>query len=124
MALTTTETLGFADGVSAFMTSNQAELAAAGLAVGPFLTQLASQKSDAITKNDQQESLKVQLRTKTEETTTAFATLYDNTSTKLDAVIGVLGKTSELAKQAAKLRSDIRRGSSSAAPTVPTPPAT
>ena len=124
MSLTTTETLGFADGVIAFMTSNQAELAAAGLAVGPFLTQLASQKSDAITKNDQQESLKVQLRTKTEETTTAFATLYDNTSTKLDAVIGVLGKTSELAKQAAKLRSDIRRGSNSVAPTVPTPPAT
>lgn len=122
MALTTTETLGFADGVSAFMTSNQAELAAAGLAVGPFLTQLASQKSDAITKNDQQESLKVQLRTKTAETTTAFATLYDNTSTKLDAVMGVLGKTSELAKQAAKLRSDIRRGSNSSAPTVPTPP--
>ena len=124
MSLTTTETLGFADGMIAFMTSNQAELAAAGLAVGPFLTQLAAQKSDAITKNDQQESLKVQLRTKTEETTTAFATLYDNTSTKLDAVMGVLGKTSELAKQAAKLRSDIRRGSNSAAPTVPTPPAT
>ncbi|MBC8117659.1 MAG: hypothetical protein H7062_24985, partial [Candidatus Saccharimonas sp.] len=48
-------------------------------------------------------------------------TLYDNTSTKLDAVIGVLGKTSELAKQAAKLRSDIRRGSNPAAPTPPAP---
>ena len=121
MSLTTTETLGFADGVIAFMNSNQVELAAAGLAVGPFITQLGSQKSDAITKNDQQEALKAQLRTKTEETTTAFSTLYDNTSTKLDAVIGVLGKTSELAKQAAKLRSDIRRGSNPAAPTPPTP---
>jgi len=119
MSLTTTETLGFADGVIAFMSSNQAALAAAGLTVGPFVTELGSQKSDAITKNDQQEGLKAQLRTKTEETTTAFSTLYDNTSTKLDAVIGVLGKTSELAKQAAKLRSDIRRGTNPAAPTPP-----
>ena len=121
MSLTTTETLGFADGVIALMSSNQTALAVAGLTVGPFVTELGAQKSDAITKNDQQEALKAQLRTKTEETTTAFGTLYDNTSTKLDAVIGVLGKTSELAKQAAKLRSDIRRGPGPATPPLPTP---
>jgi hypothetical protein len=119
MSLTTTETLGFSEGLIAFMTSNQAALAAAGLTVGPFITELGSQKSDAVTKNEQQEALKAQLRMKTEETTTAFGTLYDNASTKLDAIIGVLGKTSELAKHAAKLRSAIRRGSGSAAPTPP-----
>ncbi len=110
MALTTTETLGFADGVLAFMSSNQAALLAAGLDVAPFITQLGTQKGAAATVNDQQEALKAQLRMKTEATSASLTTLYDNTSTKLDAMIGVLGKTTELGKQAARLRSDIRRG--------------
>lgn len=119
MPLTTTETLGFADAVIAFMTGNQVALTAAGLTVAPFITEIGLQKSDAATKNDQQETLKAQLRIKTNETTTALNTLYDNTSTKLDAIIGVLGKTSELGKQAAKLRSDIRRGPNPASPPPP-----
>ena len=119
MSLTTTETLGFADGVIEFLTNNQTALLAAGLDVSTYITQLGTQKEDAVTKNDQQETLKAQLRTKTDEVNTALSTLYNNTSTKLDAVIGVLGKTTELGKQAARLRSDIRRGPG---PTSPTPP--
>ncbi len=119
MALTTTESLGFTDGVIEFLTNNQAALLAAGLDVSTYITQLGTQKEDAVTKNDQQEALKAQLRTKTDETNAALSTLYNNTSTKLDAVIGVLGKTTELGRQAARLRSDIRRGPN---PTPPTPP--
>ena len=119
MSLTTTETLGFADEVVEFLTNNQAALLTAGLTVGPYITELGTQKEDAVTKNDQQEALKAQLRIKTLDTSTALETLYGNTSTKLDAVIGVLGKTSELAKQAARIRSEIRRGPN--APPEPTP---
>lgn len=42
MSLTTTETLGFADGVIAFMTNNQAALLTAGLDVAPFVTAAAA----------------------------------------------------------------------------------
>ena len=121
MSMTTTETLGFTEGVIEFMTSNQAELLAAGLDVSTSLTLLGTLKGNAVTSNCRQEGLKVQLKTATAETETALGTLYDTTSTKLDAVIGVLGKTSELAKQAAKLRSDIRRGPRPASPPHPTP---
>ena len=61
------------------MSSNRAALAVAGLTVGPFVTEPGSQQSDAITKNDQQEALKAQLRMKAEETVAAFGTLDDNT---------------------------------------------
>jgi signal recognition particle GTPase len=121
MSLTTTETLGFADAVIQFMNSNQATLLAAGLDVSTYITGLTTQKTDAVTKNDQQEALKAQLRVKTEETSSALETLYSNTSTKLDAVVGVLGKTTELGKQAARIRSDIRRGPNTPAEPPPTP---
>lgn len=121
MSLTTTETLGFADAVIEFFLNHEAELAAAGLDVTAWITELGTDKEDAVTKNDQQEALKAQARIKTDETEAAMDKLYRNTSTKLDAAIGVLGKTTELGKQAARLRSDIRRGPSSPTPVPPGP---
>ena len=112
--LTTTEILGFADAVIEFWTHRKLFLQAHGLSnVNGLITQLETLKEDAVTKNDEQEALKAQLRMKTDEVEAAFTALYNAASTKLDATIGVLGKTTELGKQAAHIRSDIRRGSNS-----------
>jgi len=46
MSLTTTETLGFADGVIEFLTNHQATLEAAGLNVSTTITELGMQKED------------------------------------------------------------------------------
>jgi hypothetical protein len=121
MALTTTETFGFCTAVSQFMQTNQATLTAAGLTVAPWMTDLDALRQDAVEKNDAQEALKAQLRDATAASNAALTAAYNSASTRLDAMIGALGKTSELGKQAARLRSDIRRGST---PPAPTPPST
>ena len=75
-----------------------------------------------VAKSTEQETLKSQLRIKTEETALALDTAYNSASTKLDAMIGAVGKTTELGKQLARLRSDIRRGPNEPpAPPAPTP---
>ena len=82
-----------------------------GLTVTQWITQGATLKTDAVTKNDEQEAAKAALKTKTATTDAALQALYDFYSTKLDAMAGVLGKNSNKAKSLLRLRSDIRRGS-------------
>lgn len=119
-SLTTTEVLGFCTSVSQAMTAHAAELLAKGLTVTALITELDGQKSTAATKDSEQETLKSQLRIKTAETDLALDIAYNSASTKLDAMVGALGKTSELGKQLARLRSDIRRGPNN--PPTPPPP--
>ena len=114
MSLTTTEVFGFADAVAQAMSSNQSDLQAGGLNVSTWLTQGATLKSDAVTKNDAQEAAKAELKNKTADTDAALQSLYDFYSTKLDAMAGVLGKTSNQGKALLQLRSAIRRGSNKA----------
>lgn len=121
MAMTTTETLGFLEGLVQYLVVNQGALAAKGLTVTNWITELETQRDLAVAKNTQQEGLKAQLRTLTQETETALTTVYNNGSTKLDAIIGVLGKTTEEGKQAARLRSDIRRDPPEPPVVPPTP---
>lgn len=121
MAMTTTETLGFLEGLLQFLTVNQGALAAKGLTVTNWITELETQRDTAVAKNTQQEGLKAQLRTVTHDTEEALTIAYNSGSTKLDAIIGVLGKTTEEGKQAARLRSDIRRGPTDP-PVVPPAP--
>ena len=121
MAMTTTETLGFLEGLLQFLTVNQGTLASKGLTVTNWITELETQRDLAAAKNTQQEGLKAQLRLVTHDTEEALTTAYNSGSTKLDAIIGVLGKTTEEGKQAARLRSDIRRGPADP-PVVPPAP--
>ena len=60
------------------------------------------------------------MKLQTEVTAAALDAAYASASTKLDTMIGAVGKTSELGKQLAKLRSGIRRGPNPP-PAPPTP---
>lgn len=121
VSLTTTEILGFAASVSQFMTENTAALTAKGVTVAGLITDLDTKAATANDENVKQEMLKAELKTQTSTTDAALQLAYDQASTTLDLVVGALGKTSDLGKQAARLRSDIRRGPNPPNPTPPTP---
>ena len=109
-SMTTTEIYGFTDAVNQAMSTDQAELLTKGLTVAPWLTQGATLKTDAITKNNAQEAAKAALRTQTVDADAALQALYDFYSSKLDAMASAYGKTTPKAKELLRLRSDIRRG--------------
>jgi len=108
--MTTTEIFGFADAVNQAMSANQADLLTKGITVAPWLTQGATLKGDAVTKNNAQESAKAALKGLTADADTALQSLYDFSSSKLDAMASAYGKTSPQGKQLLRLRSDVRRG--------------
>lgn len=111
MPMTHTETIGFCSQVSQLLGEHKANLQQSGLDVSLWIPELDQKRDTAITKNGEQDDLKAQLRSKTIEANDALNDAYKTASTRLDAAIAVLGKTTPLAKQAAKLRSSITRKS-------------
>ena len=105
--MTTTEIFGFCDNLFEFMKKNEAVVKDAGISITSWQTEVDALKQVAVTKNGEQETLKRQLGEKTQETEAALDAAYKNASTRLDALVGALGKTTPLGKQAAKLRSDV-----------------
>jgi len=108
-AMSTTEVIGFCDNLLQFMQDNQAALQAAGVNVTGWLTELNAQKQAAVAANAEQEKLKADLKAKTAQTKAALDLAYQNASGKLDAMMGVLGKGTPLAKQVARLRSGVAK---------------
>ena len=111
MSLTNAETFGFCNQFVQFLVENKDELQANGLDVTLWITELIAQNAVAVTKDAAQDETQVLLKVQAAETRTAVKVVYQNTSTRLDAAIGVLGKTTPLAKQAAKLRSSLMQKS-------------
>ena len=116
VSLTTTEVFGFADKVSEAMDSNSVQLAAGGLTVGPLKTAGEALKTSAVTQVDLEGKAKTALKIQTQATQTALQAVYDLYSSKLDAMVGVFGKTTPKGKELLRLRSDIRRGPNAPAP--------
>ena len=109
MPMTHTEVIGFCSQVTQLLEDNSANLQTEGLDVSNWITDLTNKRNSAITKNAEQDDLRVQLKSKTAEAQEAINDAYKTASTRLDAVIGVLGKTTMAGKQAAKLRSSVNR---------------
>ena len=107
MALSTTETVGFLDQFIQLMQDSKAVLKTGGLDVADWITDTGNLKNDAVTKDAEKDALRAASKAKTKESETANTTAYKKTSTRLDAVIGVLGKDTPAGKQAARLRSSL-----------------
>ena len=107
--MTTNHLIGVVDEFLQLLTTNSSTLTAAGLNVTNIGSDLNSKKSDLIAKNDSQSNLKTQLKNQTAATDAATTTLYATFSSRLDAVCGVVGKTTNFGKQVAQLRSNLRR---------------
>ena len=114
-SLTATEVLGFCTSSWQAMDTHKALLLTKKLDVTDLITELDTEKKAAGKADSDQENLKRLLKTQTTATETALTTAYDSASTKLDAMIGAVGKTTELGEQLARLRSAIRRGPNSPA---------
>lgn len=107
MAVSITETIGFADQFVQLIQDNKADLQAKGLDVTSWITDTTTLKNDALTQTTKQDDMEAASKAQTKVAQTSVKTLYDTTSTRLDAVMGVLGKATPLAKQAGKLRSGL-----------------
>jgi hypothetical protein len=64
-------------------------------------------KNGCLTKDAEKDALKAASKAKTKESEVANLSAYKTGSTRLDAVIGVLGKDTPEGKQAARLRSSL-----------------
>jgi hypothetical protein len=109
MAMTLTEIVGFTNQVVQLFEENKDDLRAKGLDVASWIPDLTAKNTDLVTKDAEQDEIKVALKVKTAEVKAATNLTYKTASTHLDAVIGVLGKSTPLAKQASRLRSSINR---------------
>lgn len=109
MSLSTAETIGFTNQFIQFLQDNQAELQTKGLDVSAWITEIAALNNDAVTKDGAQDDARTILKARTAESQEATKLVYKTSSTRLDAVIGVLGKDTPIAKQAARLRSSLIR---------------
>jgi hypothetical protein len=109
MAVSQTETIGFADQFKQFLIDNQAELMAKGLDVTGWITDTESLKADAVIQLGKQDELQAAAKAQTIVADAALKLLYDTNSTRLDAAKGVIGKNTPLAKQLGKLRTSINK---------------
>lgn len=107
MALSTTETIGFADQFIQLIQDNKGLLQEKGLDVSSWISNETELKNTAVAETAKQDDMEAAAKAQTRVAQTAVKTLYDTTSTRLDAVMGVLGKSTPLAKQASRLRSSL-----------------
>ena len=119
--MSTTETIGFGTQLVQLMQDNKMDLLAKGLDVTAWITQDEAQLNDAVTKSSEQDDALANYKLKTTDAQTSIKTLYKGCSSHLDAIIGVLGKGTPVAKQAARLRSGIIKQSKSKTTVKPKP---
>jgi hypothetical protein len=111
MAQSTTETIGFCNQLIQLLQDNTDELKSKGLDVTNWITSLNTLKDDVVVKDAEQDAAKALAKTKTKEANESREICYKSASSKLDAVMGVLGKDTDVAKQAARLRSSLNKSS-------------
>lgn len=107
MPLSTAETIGFANQFVQLIEDNKELLQEKGLDVSTWITEIKTLNSSAISKDAILDDARAAMKIKTTEAADATKLVYKTSSTRLDAVIGVLGKDTPLAKQVARLRSDL-----------------
>lgn len=111
MSASKAEILGFLEQLIQLMRDNKLDLKDKGFDITNWVTNLESLGDAAVAKNAERDAMQAALTLKNKEVQAAETIAYETGSTILDAVIGVLGKKTPLAKQAAKLRSNINKQS-------------
>lgn len=104
-----TKTIAFCSNAAQFFENNKDQLQEKGLNSATSGTLIREKRDTATNKSAQQDTLQAQLKTITAEADAAYDDAYDTASSLIDAAIGVLGKKSPLAKEAARIRSSINR---------------
>jgi len=123
MARTFTEKVGMLQALLAVMeeTSIRANLASKGFAVKPHSERLSTKLKLVTDLNAEQERLRVDYNRKTAELNTVMADSDMDASGVIDAICGILGKSSKEAKNLQKIRSRIRVPRTSTGNAAPSP---
>lgn len=98
------EKFAFSSTIAEFMEQNQAELKEAGFDVAHRITRQTELNSTYVSEDAKQEKMKAEVVKQTEITVGALDETYKFASSNLDAMAGVLGKDSPIAKRLHKLR--------------------
>jgi hypothetical protein len=111
------ELTGKTDNFAAALTNpvNAATFAANKVPVSDIVEALTARKGILAAKGAVQESCKTSLKTATQEVTQASSELYDEFSSRIDAVAGLVGKKRPLGEQILRLRADLLRPTNSRA---------
>ena len=87
--------------------ANAAALAEAGVVVKDLVKDISDRKDEVVAKTAERDGLQTAAKDKTAEVNAATVALYEAFSSKIDHVVGAVGKKSNLAKQFKKLRNGL-----------------
>ena len=87
--------------------ANAAVLVEAGVVVKDLVKDISDRKDDVVAKTAERDGLQTAAKDKTAEVNAATVALYEAFSSKIDHVVGAVGKKSNLAKQFKKLRNGL-----------------
>ncbi len=104
VTLTYGQKQAFCDLVAQFIKDNIAELKKAGLDPTRQIAELEKVLQTSVEYDAEQEVKKVQLRKATDKAVGSVKTAYKIASSLIDAMVGVYGKGSQMAKRLRKLR--------------------
>jgi len=121
---TEAELWGVSEGIRGAFEKEKPAIAKAGVNVDEALALMRAAHEEAFGANQQQESLKRQLRAQTAYSQVLQKKLYLIMSGYLDMAIAALGKTTPAAKELQRFRSRIHRPAASKATVQPLPEAT
>lgn len=105
--LTYAQKLAFSQTVAQFIRDSTTELKDSGFDPEKKLTELEEVLKSAVELDTQQEALKAKLVESTDKAVKALDTTYLQASSLIDAMVGVLGKDTPLAKRLRQLRAQM-----------------
>jgi hypothetical protein len=107
MAISNNKTFGLADQFVQILQDNQTVLHERGLDITNWLGDTDDLKNDAVAQTTKQDVMEAATKVQTKVAQDSVKLLYDTLSTRIDAVMGLLGKNTPAAKQVGRLRSSL-----------------
>ena len=107
MSISTTEMIGLCEQFVQLLQATKTELKTKGLDVTGWDEDTNNDKTSIVVSENERDNLTAAKKAKTKELQTNKKRTYSKLSSRLDAVIGVLGKDTPAAKEASRLRSDL-----------------
>jgi len=104
MALNYADKISFSETIAEFMKQNRKELEKAGFMVEPRIGEQNDKNQEYVNQDAKQEKMKAEVVKQTQVAVNALNDAYSYASTNVDAMVGVLGKNTPLAKRLRKLR--------------------
>jgi len=103
--------ISFSQTIGEFMEQNKTELETNGFLVSSRIKEQKEMNKQYIVEDAKQEKMKAELVKQTEITVSALDKAYRYASTNTDAMVGVLGKDTPLAKHLRELRDQMHHSS-------------